>query len=59
MNFWPEGFCDIGGKSFDWVYRNRPVFVKHTLEDMKEATGIFEAWQQFCIKRERFGTDVN
>ena len=48
---WPEGFCNIGGKSFEWTYNNKPLFVKHTLQEMKNPTGLFLKWQEYCYSR--------
>ena len=48
----PDGFCDIGGKTFEWVHENRPEFVEHTLTEMKNATGLFREWQIFCEERQ-------
>ena len=48
---WPEGFCNIGGKTFEWTYDNKPLFVKHTLQEMNNATGLFCKWQKYCRKR--------
>ena len=48
---WPKGFCDIGGKSFDWTYENKPEFVEHTLHEMRNATGLFKEWQMYCTER--------
>ena len=48
---WPKGFCDIGGKTFHWVYKNKPEFVHHTLNEMRNATGLFKEWQLYCEAR--------
>ena len=48
---WPDGFCDIGGKTFQWVWENRKVFVDFCLTDMECATGMFKEFQEFCKKK--------
>ena len=49
--YFPKDFFDIGEKSFEWVYENKAEFVEHTLKDMRNATGIFQEWQQYCKMR--------
>ena len=39
---WPDGFCDIGGETFKWVYENKKVFVEFCLTDMESPTGMFK-----------------
>ena len=45
---WPEGFCDIGGRTFSWVFMNRKEFVEFTLEKMDSPTGLFLEWKNYC-----------
>ena len=47
----PEKFCDIGGRSFAWVYKHRSEFVDFTLTEMTETKGLFRSWQNFCRAR--------
>ena len=48
---WPEGFSDIGGKTFEWCFNNKKTFVLFTLEQMHHPTKIFKLWQNFCKQR--------
>jgi len=48
---WPTGFMDVGGKSFRWVYTNKPVFVDFTLTEMKNATKWFARWKAYCCNK--------
>ena len=47
----PPNFCNIGEKSFDWVYVNKKEFVNHTIQDMKKPTGLFKKWLEYCKER--------
>ena len=49
---WPEGFMDIGGKTFEWVYVHRTEWVAFTLEKMDDPTGLFRDWKAYCINRD-------
>ena len=49
---WPEGFCDIGGRTFEWVFKNRNEFVDFTVSEMKQATGLFRKWQNYCVNKQ-------
>ena len=44
----PEGFMNIGGKTFKWVLENKQEFVKFTLNEMEKPTGLFRQWQEYC-----------
>lgn len=44
----PTALPDCGGKSFYWVWLHRKEFVKFTLEEIKEPTGFFKDFQQYC-----------
>lgn len=46
----PPGYQNIGGKSFEEVYKTKKVFVKFTIEEMINPTGLFSQWQQYCMK---------
>ena len=48
---WPEGFCDIGGRTFEWVFVNRKEFVEFTAEKMSEPTGLFAKWKKFVTEK--------
>ena len=47
----PENFCDIGDKDFNWVFQNRQKFVQHTMNDMRKPTGLFKIWFEYCRDR--------
>lgn len=47
----PKNFCDIGSKSFEWVYNHKHEFVEHTMRDMKHPTGLFLRWHNFCKEK--------
>mgnify|MGYP004134969143 CR=1 FL=1 len=49
---WPDGFMDIGGKSFKWVYEHKKVFVEFCLTEMNGPTGMFKEFQKYCYKME-------
>ena len=46
----PPGFMNIGEKQFDWVYENRPEWVKFT-EQWKTADGLFKFWYLYVKLR--------
>ena len=46
---WPENFCDIGGKTFLWVFENRKSFVEFTSDEMREPSGFFKKWHDYCM----------
>ena len=48
---WPAGFCNIGGWSFDRVFKEKHDFVNFTVTCMESPTGIFKEWKEFCLKR--------
>ena len=48
---WPEGFMNIGGKTFAWTYDNKIEFVDFTVREMKAPTGLFKHWQKYCLKK--------
>jgi len=55
----PPNFCNIGEKSFSWVYENKDEFVKHTLNDMKKPTGLFKQWFEYCKMRMKKRSENN
>ena len=50
---WPEGFYDIGGLTFDEVYDRKKEFVNFVLHGMKNCTGMFKSFQDFCVRKEK------
>ena len=54
---WPDGFMDIGGKSFEWVYTNKKVFVEFCLTDMENPTGMFKKFQEYCFDMQRLNKE--
>ena len=50
---WPEGFCDIGGRTFEWVFKNKNEFVEFTVGEMKQTTGLFKKWRNYCIMKSK------
>ena len=48
---WPEGFSNIGGKTFAWVRQNRQEWVDFSLNEMENPSGFFKKWQDYLIKR--------
>ena len=50
---WPDGFCDIGGKTFKWVYDNKKVFVEFCVDEMENPTGMFKKFQEYCFQQQR------
>ena len=55
----PKNFCNIGGKSFEWVFENKEEFVKHTLDDMQKPTGLFREWYNYCKERMKKSRENN
>lgn len=47
---WPDGFCDIGGKTFEWVRQNREEWCEFTRNEMENPTGLFAKWKKYLIK---------
>ena len=48
---WPEGFCGIGGRTFLWVFNNKKDWVEFTLDKMKDPTGLFLEWKNYCTQK--------
>ena len=46
----PKGFYDIGLKEFLWVYENKIEWRDFTLNEMKNPTGLYKVWQDYCFK---------
>ena len=49
--YFPKNFCNVGGKSFDWVFDNKKGFVEHTVTEMTNPTGLFLEWQNYYKSR--------
>ena len=49
----PNNFCDIGNKTFEWVFENKKKFVDHTIKEMCKPTGLFKVWQDYCLERKK------
>ena len=41
----------LKGKSFEWVFQHKKDWVDFCMKEMKEATGIFKVFQQYCSKK--------
>ena len=50
---WPNAFMDIGNRTFEWVYDNKPVFVTFTINEMTKPSGLFSKWHQYCLERQQ------
>ena len=48
---WPEGFMNIGGRSFLWVFLNKKEWVDFTLYNMSKPTKLFKQWQNYVIQK--------
>ena len=48
---WPEGFADIGGKTFDWVREHKHEWVDFTLNEMDSPSGLFLKWKTYLLNR--------
>ena len=48
MSRWPEGFCNIGGWSFQRVFDEKKDFVEFTMTCMEKPSGMFAEWKAFC-----------
>ena len=46
----PKDFMDIGEKSFEWVYENRPEWVEFTSQ-WEKADGLFKFWYLYVKLR--------
>ena len=52
-NRWPDGFMDIGGRTFSWVYENRKDWVDFTRTKMSKPTGLFEQWKNYVLQKSK------
>ena len=46
---WPAGFCELGGKTFQWTRVHRPEWCEFTLEKMDNPTGFFKIWKDYLL----------
>ena len=51
----PSGFMNIGGKTFKWVMENKKEWVEFVLNKMKNATGLFKDFQDYCQLNYKLG----
>ena len=49
----PEGFFDIGNKTFRWVLVNKPLYAEFSRTEMKKTTGCFLKWQSYCLRQSK------
>ena len=47
-NVFPENYFDIGGLTFETVYKQKPDYVKFTIDKMKQTTGFYTIWKTYC-----------
>ena len=50
---WPDGFPDIGGKTFAWVLEHRKEWVNFTLDKMENPSGFFLKWKTYLLNRKQ------
>ena len=51
MQSFPEKFSDIGGRTFEQVFKSHKEFVDFTLTEMEQPTKLFKRWQDFCKRK--------
>ena len=51
---WPDGFLDIGGFTFEQTWKQRKEWVKFTIGEMQEATGMFGNWREYCLTKSKY-----
>ena len=56
---WPEGFMNIGGRSYKWVFDNKKEWVEFTVNKMTEPTGTFKVWKDYCITKINGQKNIN
>lgn len=47
----PANFFDIGEQTFISVFNSKPDYVQFTIDDMKDPTGLFKQWKDYCIEK--------
>ena len=47
---WPADFVDeeMRGKTFSWTINNRSEWVDFTVTEMRNPTGLFLKWKEYC-----------
>ena len=43
----------LNGKTFEWVFNNKSEWVDFCLTEMKDATGVFKCFQDYCKKKNK------
>lgn len=54
---WPSDFYDIGGKTFEWTWKNKKDWCEFTNNEMSKATGLFKKWKDFVHLKNKDGTN--
>ena len=47
----PIEMPDIGGQTFQYVFRTKPIFVDFYVCEITECTGFFKQFQEYCITK--------
>ena len=47
----PIEMPDIGGQTFQYVFRTKPIFVDFCVCEITECTGFFKQFQEYCIAK--------
>ena len=58
MTRWPEGFCNIGGWTFQRLFDEKKEFVDFTLKCMENPSGLFAEWKAFCELKTKDVIDI-
>jgi len=54
---WPDNFYDIGGKNFEWTWKNKKDWCEFTETEMSKPSGLFLKWKNFVeFKNKQNGT---
>ena len=48
---WPDGFSNIGGKTFKWVFDHKKEWVEFTAEKMSNPTKLFLDWKLYVMDK--------
>ena len=56
---WPDGFCDIGGKTFLWTWQNKSDWCKFTIDKMTNPSGLFLDWKNYLSLKLNNNPDGN
>ena len=46
---WPDGFCGIGGRTFEWTRLHKEQWVEFTIDKMTNPSGTFKLWQDYLL----------